>query len=453
MAGGAVRYPGVERENAAYARGHAPDHAPDHAIGFSLEHLSDGELLASTRSMVGRSNLIQAALLSHLAEVEARGLYRERACSSLYTYCVYELRMSEDMAQRRAAAAKQVRRFPILLERIAAGELHMTGLLLLGPHLTDENLKEVLSLAKHRSKREIAKLVRRLDPLPDFPARVEPLGSSGGSMENPTWLEAMEALAPVRHLRAGDRPSDWLPADEALTKTPLAALERSAAGHAPAAASVLSTPQRYGVQFTAGEDYVQLLEEARDLLGRATEGRSIEAGHLRAMRLLVRELEKRKCAETEKPRTQPDTDPRQRGSDHAAARSPRQRGAAQEVAADVPRRSGAARKVPAEELRRRGANVVATQVQRQRGAAQEVAADVPRRRGSDSAATEVPRQRASAERPHRKAAMCRRTYDARCGNETHIAAHSSMIAVSAAASAADWSCNTKPLSQRVARPA
>ncbi|HMR80393.1 MAG TPA: hypothetical protein PKD61_35035, partial [Polyangiaceae bacterium] len=207
------------------------------------------------------------------------------------------------------------------------------------------------------------------------------------------------------------------------------------------------------VQFTAGEDYVQLLEEARDLLGRATEGRSIEAGHLRAMRLLVRELEKRKCAETEKPRTQPDTDPRQRGSDHAAARSPRQRGAAQEVAADVPRRSGAARKVPAEELRRRGANVVATQVQRQRGAAQEVAADVPRRRGSDSAATEVPRQRASAERPHRKAAMCRRTYDARCGNETHIAAHSSMIAVSAAASAADWSCNTKPLSQRVARPA
>ena len=92
-----------------------------------LAHLSDRELLASTRALVGRSNQIFAALLAHLAEVEARGLHRTRACASIYTYCIYELRFSEDAAARRAGAAKLVKRFPVLLPAIANGELHLTG--------------------------------------------------------------------------------------------------------------------------------------------------------------------------------------------------------------------------------------------------------------------------------------------------------------------------------------
>ncbi len=72
----------------------------------SLAHLSDRELLANTRGLVGKSHQLFAALLAHLAEVEARGLHRTRACASLYTYCIYELRFSEDAAARRAGAAK-----------------------------------------------------------------------------------------------------------------------------------------------------------------------------------------------------------------------------------------------------------------------------------------------------------------------------------------------------------
>ena len=68
-----------------------------------LTHLSDGELLASTRCLVGKSNQILAALLAHLAEVETRGIHRSKACSSLYSYCIYELRFSEDAASRRVS--------------------------------------------------------------------------------------------------------------------------------------------------------------------------------------------------------------------------------------------------------------------------------------------------------------------------------------------------------------
>jgi hypothetical protein len=139
-----------------------------------LAGLTDAELLTATRRLVGRSNQLLASLLAHLAEVEARGIHRARACASLYTYCIYELRFSEDEAFRRVSAARLVRRFPALLDAVAAGELHLTGLLMLGPHLTPDNLVEVLALAKHRTKKELTRLVRSLDPLPEVPSRIEP---------------------------------------------------------------------------------------------------------------------------------------------------------------------------------------------------------------------------------------------------------------------------------------
>ena len=61
---------------------------------YDLEELSDDALLAGTRRLVASANHTLAALLAHLAEVEARGIHRVRACASLYTYCIYELRLS-----------------------------------------------------------------------------------------------------------------------------------------------------------------------------------------------------------------------------------------------------------------------------------------------------------------------------------------------------------------------
>src|SRR6187549_2933068 len=159
-----------------------------------LSQLADDDVLLRTRRLVGASNKLLSQLLLHLAEVETRGIHRTRACASLYTYCVYELRMSEDAAARRSSAARLVKRFPLLFDAIASGELHLTGLLMLGPHLTPENHAEVLARAKFRTKKELTKLVRELHPLPLVPDSIEPLCPAPASPRSPTWQEFVSSL-------------------------------------------------------------------------------------------------------------------------------------------------------------------------------------------------------------------------------------------------------------------
>jgi 5-methylcytosine-specific restriction endonuclease McrA len=305
-------------------------------VPYSLDHLTDDDLHSSTRRLVGRTNQLLAALLAHLAEVEARGVHRERACASLCTYCIYELRLSEDEAFRRARASKIARQFPILFEQVAAGEIHLTGILLLGPHLTEENHRELLARAKHRTKKEIQRLVRRLNPLPDVPARIEPLGPPPRALAaNPSWSQRVEAHSPeVRELDPGDRPKDWAddpPVDDGGVADDLASVQ-SEPDPEPSPPDPVE-PQRYKVQFTATQEYVDLLEAARDLLAHAVPSRSIEEVHLRAMRALVAELERKRTGATKEP--QSDRPEALAGGGPPTTRSnhttPRQRGARDQV--------------------------------------------------------------------------------------------------------------------------
>ena len=290
--------------------------------GYTLENVSDADLHAATRGLVGRSNQLLAALLAHLGEVEARGAHRERACASLYTYCIYELCFSEDEAFRRVSAARLARRFPAVLDAVAAGELHLTGLLLLGPHLTEQNLSEVLARAKHRTKKELLRLVRQLDPLPHVPPRIEPLGpvteSESQLSKEARAMGLLPLQHPVRELTPGDRPRDWMLAQDAKTD----AVTDAAVGTEQqpfVLAQENPPPQRYGIQFEATEEYVRLLDEAQALLSHAAPNLSLSDLHMRALQSFVAELKRKKCAVVDKPRSE---SPRQRGADAASEVSP-----------------------------------------------------------------------------------------------------------------------------------
>jgi hypothetical protein len=114
--------------------------------------LSDRDLLAQLERAVGQERHATAQLITLLMEVDARKLYATQSCSSLFTYCVQVLHLSEHAAYLRIEAARAVRRFPVILERLADGSLHLTAVSLLAPHLTAANYVEVLISHVERSR-------------------------------------------------------------------------------------------------------------------------------------------------------------------------------------------------------------------------------------------------------------------------------------------------------------
>jgi hypothetical protein len=75
--------------------------------------------------------------------------------------------MSEYEAFLRMRVARASRKYPVLLEMLADGRLHLSGIDKLAPHLTNENYEAVLARATHQSKRKIEELVAELSPKPD----------------------------------------------------------------------------------------------------------------------------------------------------------------------------------------------------------------------------------------------------------------------------------------------
>ncbi|MPY90673.1 MAG: hypothetical protein GEU99_22475 [Luteitalea sp.] len=129
---------------------------------LSFQHLSDHDLLCEVTRLAVREREATARLIACLAEVDARRLYLGEGCASLFTYCVDILHLSEHAAYDRIEVARAARRFPVILEQLAAGAVTLTTIRLLAPHLTPENHAALLAEARHRSRREVEQIVVRL---------------------------------------------------------------------------------------------------------------------------------------------------------------------------------------------------------------------------------------------------------------------------------------------------
>ena len=90
----------------------------------------------------------------------------------MHVYCTEVLHLSDAEAYSRITVARAFRRHPMLLEVLADGRIHLTGLVRLAPHLTLENRDELLKRATHRLKREIEELVAELLSRPDVPSAI-----------------------------------------------------------------------------------------------------------------------------------------------------------------------------------------------------------------------------------------------------------------------------------------
>lgn len=98
----------------------------------SLTHLSDADLVAGLKRCLGREREAAAQIVAHLAEVDARQIHLREGFGSMFTYC-RSIGLTEHEAYCRIEVARAARRFPVILELLAQGAVHITAVKLLAP--------------------------------------------------------------------------------------------------------------------------------------------------------------------------------------------------------------------------------------------------------------------------------------------------------------------------------
>ena len=245
---------------------------------YERSHLLPEVVLRSAVTNARRERTSTADLLADLVEIDASKLYLPLAYPSLCAYCMGELRLSEDAAAKRIQAARAARRFPAIFDAVAEGRLHLTGVCLLAPHLTEETAAQLLAAATHRSKAEIQRLLAERFPRSDVFAWVVPTPCGPATGEHaPAHVEGPPTTGPgpIQHAPAhvGGRPR----------VTPLSG-------------------QSYALQVTLDQGVHDDLRYAQALLGHRVPSGDITKVLGLVLKAAIRQLEKQKFAVTNRPR-------------------------------------------------------------------------------------------------------------------------------------------------------
>ena len=268
----------------------------------SLSTLPAHELLARMHALVRTDRAVEADLLAHLGEVDARRLYLEEGCSSMFDYCCRVLHFAEAVAFKRIRVARAGRRFPELLAAVRRGELHVTAVSLLAPHLTRESHGELIRAARHRSADDIRRLLADREPKPEVPASVHRL---------PEPARAVESAydGPAAPVGAGQPGQPGQPAGGAIEVQPAAAVPTPTPRTTPAPAATSPQPraeplggERYAVRFTADGELFGQLQELRALLRHQIPDGDVGKILARAVAVLLEQVRRRKFGECAKPR-------------------------------------------------------------------------------------------------------------------------------------------------------
>ena len=263
--------------------------------------LSDEHLLEELSSLVKRESRITATVVAHIAEVDRRKLYLAQACPSMHAFCIERLHLSEGAAARRIRVSRAARAFPILLDLLASGEIHLAGAHLLAPHLTRENHREVLARARHRSKRDIEKLVAELAPKPDVPSTIRRQPASPNvraARPSPAAAPAGGAPNAEGQSTSDARAVDDRAAPEKASRVP----DNFAAPPARPARLAPLSGHSYALTVTLDDESYAHLEELRDLLAHQVPTGDPAAIVKRALAHLRDQALAKKSAATDRPR-------------------------------------------------------------------------------------------------------------------------------------------------------
>jgi hypothetical protein len=245
-----------------------------------LGELSDCELLAQIYDAVRGERIATARVIILLIELDTRRLYLSEGYSSLFTYCTQALHDSEHAAYNRIETAREARRFSTILGLLESGDVTLTAVRMLAPHLTEVNHRDVLERARHKSKREIELLIATLHPRPDAPSIVRKLPTPAAAtlpsaaLQTQATPDISTSVSTISPPRPQLRPTEIKPL----------------------------APERYKIQFTVNRETYEQLRRVQDLLRHTVPNGDPAIIFGRGLRLLIADLERARMGKVEHPR-------------------------------------------------------------------------------------------------------------------------------------------------------
>ena len=259
---------------------------------FMLKDRSDQELLEGVWAAVTRECEDVAIVIAHLAEIDKRKLFAEEGCSSLKSYCMEVLHLSEDQAYSRIYVARVARKFPAILEMLGDGLVHLTAVQRLGPSLTPENHLSLLEEATYMSMAKVEEMVARLRPKPPVPNRIQKV-----TRAKPTLVENGNGFFDTEESSAGgldtgaSEEHGWLSSTHGSAVSPLA-------------------PESYKIEFTGDAETVYLIRQLQELLSHQVPNGDLAIIIKDALLERLKQVERDRFGKGKRPRPRPEASER-----------------------------------------------------------------------------------------------------------------------------------------------
>jgi 5-methylcytosine-specific restriction endonuclease McrA len=284
-----------------------------------VRSLSDEALLFGLAHSLRASRRAAADIVVHLGEVEERRLHLLGGYSSMFDYCVTRLGMSEDEAYRRLEVARLVRRYPVLLEKLTAGQITLSVAALLKARLTDANHEALLTAVSGKTVAQAREVLAAWFPQPDatpllrkLPTRPVHPAVGEGPRSAACDAHAAEIEQPLAAARAREpvpsvadpasvpvaQPTEPFPSPQHTS--PRLASSVPGSGSTSRCVEPLSL-DRYKLQLTVTAGFKRKLDLARDLLRHAVPSGDLATLLERALDLLLEQTTQRRFAKRKPP--------------------------------------------------------------------------------------------------------------------------------------------------------
>ena len=209
-------------------------HDEDQVLPALLREMDDSEFHHQFEMNASAEHSSTVKMLHFLNDLERRKSYLDLGYSSVFDYCVRKVKYSSSQAGRRIQAARCCRRYPEAWGYLREREVCIMTLAMIEPVVTDDNKDEIFQRVRGASRREVERLLSEYRPAAALRDRIRyvqvPLPQPG---------DLNRALS-ERHC-ARSIPEQY------RDRTP--------------------TEEKVFVQFLADEEFLQLFEEIRDLMG------------------------------------------------------------------------------------------------------------------------------------------------------------------------------------------